>query len=48
MSIFGIDWNGDGAINFEDTAVDCMILNELEEKENKKKHSSFSFDDDDE
>lgn len=34
MSIFGIDWNGDGDINFTDTAIDCMLLDELEQDDN--------------
>lgn len=47
MSIFDIDWNGDGKVNFEDTAMDCIILSQLEENENESSPFSF-FNDDDE
>ena len=42
MSIFGIDWNGDGNIDFSDTAIDAIILSNL-----KKEEESSSDDDDD-
>lgn len=33
MSILGIDWNGDGNIDFTDTAVDAMLIEEMEEND---------------
>ena len=44
MSIFNIDWNNDGAVDYKDTIIDSLILDELEE-DNKK---SFDFYDEDE
>lgn len=29
MSIFGIDWNGNGKLDFVDEAMDFMFLNEF-------------------
>lgn len=47
MSIFNIVWNNDGKIDFEDTAMDCIILSQLEEDENESSPISL-FNDDDE
>lgn len=33
MSILGIDWNGDGNIDFTDTAVDAMLIEEMDEND---------------
>lgn len=46
MSIFDIDWNNDGKINFEDTAMDLIILNELD-NEDENDDIDFGFDDED-
>lgn len=45
MSIFGIDWNNDGNIDFQDTVMDCIILDQLDNEE--KDEADFDFDDED-
>lgn len=44
MSIFDIDWNNDGTVDYKDTVIDSLILDELEEDDKK----SFDFYDEDE
>lgn len=46
MSIFDIDWNNDGKLDFQDTAMDCMILSSLEDEEKKETEFDFDFDED--
>ncbi|MCI6361118.1 MAG: hypothetical protein MR773_04605 [Eubacterium coprostanoligenes] len=46
MSIFNLDWNNDGNIDIQDTMIDMMLLNEMEEDE-KDGESFFDFDDED-
>lgn len=42
MSIFDIDWNDDGKLDFMDTAIDCMIIDELD-KEDEDEDEDDSF-----
>lgn len=46
MSIFDIDWNNDGKLDFVDTAIDCMIIDDIEEDDNEV-NFDFDFDDED-
>lgn len=46
MSIFDIDWNNDGKLDFQDTAMDCMILSSLEDEEKKESEFDFDFEED--
>lgn len=46
MSIFDIDWNNDGKLDFQDTVMDCMILSSLEDEENKETEFDFNFEGD--
>lgn len=43
MSIFDIDWNNDGTVDYKDTVIDSLILDELEEDDEK---DSFDWSDD--
>ncbi len=36
MSIFGIDWNGDGLLDEMDLAMDMLILDEMEEEDEEE------------
>ena len=36
LSVFGIDWNGDGVINGFDTVMDLMILDEMEKEDGEE------------
>lgn len=49
MSIFDIDWNNDGTVDYKDTVIDSLILDELEEDDDKKDTFDWNddFDDDD-
>lgn len=45
MSIIDFDWNNDGELDYKDTIIDCMIIDEMESDEDE---NSFDFDFDDE
>lgn len=42
MSIFNIDWNNDGKIDFKDTIIDAMIIDSTEQDKEDNKHKTFS------
>lgn len=46
MSIFDIDWNNDGKSDFQDTAMDCIILSSLEDEDDDKSEFDFDFEED--
>lgn len=48
MSIFDIDWNNDGTVDYKDTIIDSLILDDLEEDDERYTFDwGDDFDDDD-
>ena len=46
MSIFGIDWDGDGEIGDIDLVADLFILNEMEKEQAMEEQEFFGNGDD--
>lgn len=43
MSIFNIDWNSDGKIDSFDTAMDFMLIDDLEREEKRQNEEDYDF-----